>query len=103
MVPHPKRLKREPNAQSPKPAFRYNLCMLRLMCVTAHPDDEAGGFGGTLLKYGAAGVETSVVCLTPGQAATYRGRAKNDQELADIRKREFAAACEILKVSRPVI
>jgi LmbE family N-acetylglucosaminyl deacetylase len=77
--------------------------MLRLMCITAHPDDEAGGFGGTLLKYRSAGVETSVVCLTPGQAATHRGGAKSDQELADMRKREFAASCEILRVSRPVI
>ena len=73
------------------------------MCITAHPDDEAGGFGGTLLKYRAAGVETSVVCLTPGQAATHRGRAKTDAELADMRKQEFTAACEILKVTRPVI
>lgn len=77
--------------------------MLRLICVTAHPDDEAGGFGGTLLKYRAAGAETSVVCLTPGQAATHRGGAKNDQDLAEMRKKEFAAACEILRVSRPVI
>jgi LmbE family N-acetylglucosaminyl deacetylase len=73
------------------------------MCITAHPDDEAGGFGGTLLKYRAAGVETSVVCLTPGQAATHRGGAKSDAELAAMRKREFAAACEILKVNRPII
>ena len=77
--------------------------MLRLMCITAHPDDESGGFGGTLLKYRSAGIETSVVCLTPGQAATYRGGARSDQELAELRKKEFAAACEILRVSRPVI
>ena len=84
-------------------SIRYNAAMFRLMCVTAHPDDEAGGFGGTLLKYRAAGVETSVVCLTPGQAATHRGGAKSDQELAEMRKREFAASCDILKISRPVI
>jgi LmbE family N-acetylglucosaminyl deacetylase len=77
--------------------------MLRLLCVTAHPDDEAGNFGGTLLTYRARGVETGVICLTPGQAASNRGEAKLDQELADIRKREFAASCEILQVSRPVI
>ena len=41
----------------------------RLLCITAHPDDEAGGFGGTLLQYAERGVETHVVCLTPGQAA----------------------------------
>lgn len=73
------------------------------MCVTAHPDDEAGGFGGTLLKYHEAGVETSVVCLTPGQAGSHRGSAKNDQELAELRRQEFLASCQILKVSRPII
>lgn len=73
------------------------------MCITAHPDDEAGGFGGTLLKYHDRGVETCVVCLTAGQAASHRGRARDDQELAELRREEFAASCEILKVSRPII
>jgi LmbE family N-acetylglucosaminyl deacetylase len=77
--------------------------MFRLMCVTAHPDDEAGNFGGTLRTYHDRGVETCVICLTSGQAATNRGGAKNDQELAAMRKREFAASCEILGVSRPMI
>ena len=77
--------------------------MFRLMCITAHPDDEAGSFGGTLRTYRDRGVETCVVCLTPGQAASHRGGAKNDQELAAIRKREFAASCEVLRVSRPII
>lgn len=72
--------------------------MLRLLCITAHPDDEAGNFGGTLLQYGQRGVETHVVCLTPGQAATHRGRAASDDELAHIRRREFAASCRLLQV-----
>ncbi len=73
--------------------------MLRLLCVTAHPDDEAGGFGGSLLLYRARQVETHVICLTPGQAATHRGRARSEQELAQMRRREFQASCEILQVS----
>lgn len=77
--------------------------MFRLMCITAHPDDEAGGFGGTLRSYADRGVETCVICLTPGQAATNRGDARNDQELAEMRRREFAASCDILKVSKPII
>jgi LmbE family N-acetylglucosaminyl deacetylase len=77
--------------------------MLRMMVVTAHPDDEAGGFGGSLRLYADRGVETCVVCLTPGQAATHRGGAKNDQELAAMRREEFAAACEILRVSRGIV
>ena len=77
--------------------------MLRLMCITAHPDDEAGGFGGSLRLYRDRGVETCVVCLTPGQAATHRGGAASDQELAALRRKEFAAACEILKVSQGLV
>src|SRR5438045_6406547 len=77
--------------------------MLRMMVVTAHPDDEAGNFGGSLRLYAERGVETSVVCLTPGQAATHRGGARSDQELAEMRNREFATACETLRVTRPVI
>jgi len=73
------------------------------MCITAHPDDEAAGFGGSLRLYRDRGVETSVVCLTPGQAATHRGGAANDQELAAARRKEFAAACEILKVSKGIV
>jgi LmbE family N-acetylglucosaminyl deacetylase len=72
---------------------------MRLICITAHPDDEAGGFGGSLLKYSDLGVKTCVICLTAGQAATHRGAAKSDQELGAIRRKEFAAACGLLKVS----
>jgi LmbE family N-acetylglucosaminyl deacetylase len=74
--------------------------MLRLLCVTAHPDDEAGSFGGTLRLYAERGVETHIWCLTPGQAATHRGGYAGEEELAAVRRREFAASCQILKVSR---
>ncbi len=77
--------------------------MLRMMVVTAHPDDEAGGFGGSLRLYRDRGVETCVVCLTPGQAASNRGAAKSDEELAAMRRKEFAASCEILNVSRGLV
>lgn len=73
------------------------------MCITAHPDDEAGNFGGTLRLYADRGVETSVICLTPGQAASHRGGAKSDQELAEMRRQEFAAACAVLHVSKPIV
>jgi LmbE family N-acetylglucosaminyl deacetylase len=77
--------------------------MLRMMCITAHPDDEAGSFGGSLRLYHDRGVESCVICLTPGQAASHRGGAATDEELAAMRQKEFAAACEILKVSRGIV
>ncbi len=73
--------------------------MLKLLCVTAHPDDEAGAFGGSLLLYHERGVETSVICLTAGTAARNRGTARTDEELAALRTAELAASCKLLKVS----
>jgi len=73
--------------------------MRRLLCITAHPDDESASFGGTLLHYAERGVETHVLCLTPGQAAKNRGNAKSDEELAAVRRGEFEAGCRILHVT----
>ena len=73
--------------------------MRRLLVVTAHPDDEAGGFGGTLLLSRERGIETYVICLTPGQAASNRGGAKSDEELSAMRRKEFARSCENLQVT----
>lgn len=93
---------RPPRRVPPKtiPAFPvYNPCM-RLLCVTAHPDDEAASFGGSLRLYHDRGVETAVLCLTPGQAASNRGTARNDHELSAIRRQELAASCTLLGVDR---
>jgi LmbE family N-acetylglucosaminyl deacetylase len=44
------------------------------------------------------GVETSVVCLTEGRAGSHRGSARTGDELAGLRRKEFAAALRILGV-----
>src|SRR5271155_1155151 len=69
------------------------------MCLTAHPDDECGAFGGALMLAHRRGVETSVVCLTEGRAASHRGDARSSDELAQLRRKEFAAALEVLGVT----
>jgi LmbE family N-acetylglucosaminyl deacetylase len=74
--------------------------VLRLLCVTAHPDDESGAFGGVLSKYSEAGVECSVLCLTAGERATNRGGAADDEALKAMRRAEFASACTHLGVAR---
>ncbi len=73
---------------------------LRLLCVTAHPDDESGAFGGALLMAHRDGVETSLLCLTEGQAAHHRGDAADGAELGRLRRAELAAACEVLSITR---
>lgn len=72
---------------------------LRLMLVVAHPDDECFGFGGALALAADAGVETYVVCLTDGQAATNRGTAASGEDLGRMRREEFEVSCKILGVT----
>lgn len=72
----------------------------RLLCITAHPDDESGAFGGALLMAHRDGAETSLLCLTDGQAAHYRGGVEDNAELGRRRRAELAAACDLLGVTR---
>jgi LmbE family N-acetylglucosaminyl deacetylase len=76
-----------------------NQSSLKLLCVTAHPDDECFAFGGALMLAAEAGVETSVICFTDGQAATNRGAAASGADLGRMRREEFAASCKILDVT----
>ncbi len=73
---------------------------LKLLCVVAHPDDECFAFGGALALAGRQGVETYVICLTDGQAATNRGEAVSGEDLGRMRRKEFKASCAVLGVSR---
>ncbi|MEO6911901.1 MAG: PIG-L family deacetylase, partial [Edaphobacter sp.] len=70
------------------------------MCVAAHPDDECFAFGGALALAADRGIETSLICLTDGQAGSYRGDATSGEELGEMRRREFAAACKVLGITR---
>jgi len=72
---------------------------LKLMCVVAHPDDECFAFGGALALAAERGIETYVVCLTDGQAATSRGDAKTGEALGKMRREEFRRSCEVLGVT----
>jgi glutamate/tyrosine decarboxylase-like PLP-dependent enzyme/LmbE family N-acetylglucosaminyl deacetylase len=80
------------------------MARLRLMAVLAHPDDESLGFGGTLAKYAAEGVETFLVTATRGERGRYRGFATDDARhpgaagLATIREAELRAAARELGV-----
>lgn len=73
---------------------------LRLMCVIAHPDDECFAFGGALALASAEGIETYVLCLTDGQAASHRGESTSNYDLGRMRREEFAASCKVLGVFR---
>jgi LmbE family N-acetylglucosaminyl deacetylase len=70
------------------------------MCVGAHPDDESATFGGALLLAHNKGIETQVLCLTDGKAASNRGTAQSGAELEQMRRAELAKANAVLGVTR---
>jgi LmbE family N-acetylglucosaminyl deacetylase len=70
------------------------------MCVVAHPDDECFGFGGALALAAERGIETFVICLTDGRAASNRGAAASGEALGKMRREEFRGSCEVLGVSQ---
>jgi LmbE family N-acetylglucosaminyl deacetylase len=73
---------------------------LRLLAVTAHPDDESLGMGGTLAKSAAEGVEVSVLAATRGERGRYRDGKEHPgpEKLGRIREAELRAAARELGV-----
>jgi LmbE family N-acetylglucosaminyl deacetylase len=77
---------------------------LRLMGVFAHPDDESLGFGSTLARYAAEGVETYVLTATGGERGRFRGIRPGEAghpgtaEVTRVREAELRAAAEALGV-----
>ena len=77
--------------------------VLSLMCVHAHPDDESSSTGGTLAKYAAEKVLTSVIVATRGEEGEIRDPKLNIppwQTLGTIRsEKELKLATAVLKVN----
>lgn len=81
---------------------------LRLMAVLAHPDDESLGFGGTLARYAAEGVEVTVLTATRGESGRFRGEREGPlhpgpEALARIREAELRAAIQVLGARGPLL
>jgi len=77
---------------------------MRLLAILAHPDDESLGFGGTLAKYAAEGVEVFLLTATRGERGRYLGHRLGDgghpgpAALAAIREAELRNAATVLGV-----
>ncbi|TRW89165.1 GlcNAc-PI de-N-acetylase [Mycolicibacterium sp. 018/SC-01/001] len=78
-----------------------------LMMVHAHPDDESSLTGGTLARYGAAGVRTILVTCTDGGQGDDESRdgstAHDRQRVAARRSSELRVAAEILGVDELIM
>src|SRR4051794_15054433 len=73
---------------------------LKLLAVLAHPDDESLGFGGTLARYAAEGVETYLVTATRGERGRFGslGKGVDPVEVGRVREAELRAAAAVLGV-----
>jgi LmbE family N-acetylglucosaminyl deacetylase len=73
---------------------------LKLLAVLAHPDDESLGFGGTLAKYAAEGVETYLVTATRGEHGRFGslGKGADPIEVGRVRQAELRTAAAVLGI-----
>jgi N-acetyl-1-D-myo-inositol-2-amino-2-deoxy-alpha-D-glucopyranoside deacetylase len=78
---------------------------LGLLCVHAHPDDEAMTTGGILARYAGEGIRTAVVTCTPGERGEIRLPGADPGAirpgLGGLRTRELARALELLGAGPP--
>lgn len=78
---------------------------LTLMCVHAHPDDEAISTGGVLARYAAEGVRTVLVTCTNGELGDGPGGVKPGEPghtpaaVVSLRRAELEASCRALGVA----
>jgi N-acetyl-1-D-myo-inositol-2-amino-2-deoxy-alpha-D-glucopyranoside deacetylase len=79
---------------------------LSLLAVKPHPDDEAITMGGTLARYSAEGIRTTLVTATRGEVGEILDPELDPKEaaprLATIREAELRRACEIMGVGELV-
>ena len=77
-----------------------------LLAVEPHPDDESIGMGGTLARYSAEGVRTTLVTATRGEVGEILDKELDPKEaaprLATIREAELRNAVKILGVTELV-
>lgn len=76
---------------------------LRLVAVHAHPDDESSKGAAAMARYASEGVEVTVITCTGGERGDILNPALKDdpgilEDLPAVRRREMAAAQEILGV-----
>ena len=66
---------------------------MRILILSAHPDDETFGMGGTIKKYSNQGAEIDIFVITDGASAQY-----SDEKMIGVRRESCINAGKILGV-----
>ncbi|MBL42087.1 MAG: GlcNAc-PI de-N-acetylase [Rhodospirillaceae bacterium] len=69
-----------------------------ILCVVAHPDDEALGVGGTLIKHVERGDKVNIIILSEGEGAKLLKKERNINRLSNAYKWSKLAGTKLLKV-----
>ena len=69
-----------------------------ILCIVAHPDDEALGAGGTLIKHATYGDTVNIVILSKGEDAKRRSQDKNAKRLENAKNWSEIAGVNLYKV-----
>jgi len=72
--------------------------MKSVVCIFAHPDDEAFGPGGTIAKL-AKTRNVYIICATKGEAGKHKGK-NNKKNLGNIRANELRESAKVLGVKK---
>ena len=72
--------------------------MKSVVCIFAHPDDEAFGPGGTIANL-AKTRDVYIICATKGEAGKHRGKT-GKKDLGEIRANELRESAQVLGVKR---
>lgn len=70
----------------------------RVLFIYPHPDDETYFNAGLIQNLMKENIHTRVLCLTQGEASSLKYGVKNN-DLGDVRKKEFKSVIKYLKVS----
>lgn len=66
---------------------------MRILVLSAHPDDETFGMGGTIKKYSDQGAEIDIFVISDGASAQY-----SDRKMIDVRRESCLSAGKKLGV-----
>lgn len=73
--------------------------MKNVVCIFAHPDDEAFGPGGTVAAY-AQKHNVYIICVTNGDAGKNSTSSTDERELGEIRRGELECSAQTLGVKQ---
>ena len=73
------------------------MCMEKILVISAHPDDEVLGMGGTIAKYASQGAEIALLIVTDGSSCQYVGNA-NLNAIIEEKKVETKACADELGI-----